>query len=96
MLVNARSAVEGIAPEERDNLAKISEILYSTDVRVDANLTRRASRITGTASLIIDRMALSCPKTAYTRVQMSMRWKGRRRPFSERCALRLGPTRSLL
>jgi len=32
MLVNARTAVEGITPEEQDVLAKISEILYSTDV----------------------------------------------------------------
>lgn len=32
MLVNARTAVEGITGEEQDVLAKISEILYSTDV----------------------------------------------------------------
>lgn len=32
MLVNARSAVDTLNDEEKDVLAKISEILYSTDV----------------------------------------------------------------
>jgi hypothetical protein len=32
MLVNARTAVEGIHADEQDVLAKIAEILYSTDV----------------------------------------------------------------
>lgn len=32
MLVNARSAIEGLGDAEQDVLAKISEILYSTDV----------------------------------------------------------------
>lgn len=32
MIVNARVAVEGISAEEKDTLARITEILYSTDV----------------------------------------------------------------
>jgi hypothetical protein len=41
MLVNARSAVETLNDEEKDVLAKISEILYSTDVSPPCRVAAR-------------------------------------------------------
>lgn len=46
MLVNARTAVEGIHADEQDVLAKIAEILYSTDVSCCARDICRGKKLT--------------------------------------------------